>query len=163
MNIKKVLLSTFIVILAISVIAASVLPATVGRIKKGEKAEFYNGRYGVAFTKSQYSGYVRLDRMSDSRIQSTNHPKFHGDLVKVSLTKIGGGQVRSILGAVYVFVVVKQSDVRAWERGELGLYVFDTWHNEWVECGSFLVKNGGGRPRVACRMNAFGIFGLAEQ
>jgi hypothetical protein len=163
MNIKKVILSAFIIFLAFSVIAASVLPATVNRIKKGDKAEFYNGRYGVAFTKSQYSGYVRLDRMSDSRIQATNHPKFTRDLVSVSLTKIGGAKVRSILGAVYVFVIVKQSDVRAWERGELGLYVFDTWHNEWTECGSFLVKNGDGRPRIACRMNAFGIFGLAEQ
>jgi len=163
MNIKKLVLSAFVIFLAFSVIAASVLPATVNRIKKGEKAEFYNGRYGVSFTKSQYSGYVHLNRMSDSRIQATNHPNFTRDLISVQLTKIGGEKVRGILGAVYVSVVVKQSDVRAWERGELGLYYLDPWHNEWTECGSFLVKNGDGRPRIACRMRAFGIFGLAEK
>ena len=163
MNIKKSVFTLIVLILALAIMGATVLPATRFRINKGDKAEFYNGRYGVAFTESQYTGTVQISRMSDSKIQATNHPKFTRDLVSIQMIKIGGVKVRSILGAVYVFLVVKQSDVRAWERGELELYYFDSWHNEWAECGSFIVKDGDGRSRIACRMRAFGIFGLAEK
>jgi hypothetical protein len=161
MRTKKLVFTVLAMLVAFSLIAASVMPARF-IIKKDEKVEFYQGRTGVSFTESQFSGVVRLTRPDDSSVGATNHPKFTHSLLDVRLTKTNGEKVTFVLGAVYVFFVVKPSEVRAWERGELGLYRFDSWDKTWKECGSFLVKNGNGRPRIACRMRVFGVYGLAE-
>lgn len=161
MQTKKLVYTVFAILVAFSLIAASVMPAGY-IVKKGKKAEFYAGRAGVTFTESQFSGVVRLKRPDDSSVGAINHPKFTKSLLDVRLTKTNGEKVTFVLGAVYVFFVVKASEVRAWERGELGLYRFDSWDKKWKECGSFLVKDGNGKPRIACRMRVFGVYGLAE-
>jgi hypothetical protein len=132
-------------------------------LKKGEDAEFYSGRAGVSFTDSRLSGVVRLSRPDDSSVGAENHPKFLYSLLNVSLTKSNGEKVKFVIGPVYVFFIVRASDVRAWESGEVDLYYFDSWHKKWTPCGAFLVKNGGERPRIACRIRVFGLYGLAER
>jgi hypothetical protein len=163
MNIKKLALTGFALILALSIIAASVFPVTISRIKKGQYEEVSSGRAGVVFTKSQFTGDVRVARTGDSRIFAINHPKFIHEVVSIRLTKIGGENVRFVLGPVYVFFVVDQREFRSWERGELDLLYFDPWHSEWVPCGAFPVEHTNSKPRIACRMYAFGTFGLAEK
>ena len=163
MYLKKIGLSVLVLVLAFSMIAASVMPAAVTTIKRGENAEFWSGRAGVVFTKSQFTGTVRVSRMSDSRINANNHVNFTHDLVNIQMIKIGGEKARLVVGAVYVYFVVNGGDVRAYEEGELELYTFDSWHNEWVPCGSFVVRDENGRPRIACRMVTFGTFGLGEK
>jgi len=161
MQTKKLVFTVFAIILAFSLIAASVMPAS-NIIKRGKKVEFYQGRSGVSFTESEFSGVVRLARPDDSSVGAVNHPKFTHSLLDIRLTKTNGGKVTYVIGAVYVFFIVKPSEVRAWERGELGLYRFDSWDSKWKECGSYLVKNGNGKARIACRMSVFGLYGLAE-
>ena len=163
MNIKKIGLSILILILSFSMVAASVLPIKSGTIKRGENAEFWSGRAGVVFTKSQFSGTVRVNRLSDSRIHATNNIAFTHDLVNIQMIKTGGDKASLVIGAVYVYFVVTNRDVRAYEEGELELYRYDSWHNEWAECGSFIVRDDSGKPRIACRMVTFGTFGLGEK
>jgi hypothetical protein len=163
MNIRKVALTAFILVLALSLIATSVLPATGFRIKKGQTTQFNLGRAGVSFTESQFTGVVRLARPDDSKIGAVNHPDFRFSLLDVRLNKSDGEKVTFVLGAVYVYFLLRQSDVRDWEHGELGLYVYDSWGNQWKECPSFLVTNHGSRPRLACRMRTFSVYGVAEK
>jgi len=163
MQTKKIALTILAIILALSVVAASVLPATVETIKKGQTVEIYNGRTGVHFTKSQFTGTVRLARIDDSKIKATNNPEFKRDLLSVRLTKSNGEKVTHVLGAVYVFFIVKRSEVGAWERGELAVYVYDSWKNEWQECSSFLVKASDGRSSLACRMRIFSTYGVGKK
>jgi hypothetical protein len=163
MKTKKLAFTIIALILALSIIAASNMAAIAHEIEKGDTVAFYSGRAGVSFTESQYTGVVRLTRPDDSSFGATNHPKFTKSLVTVRLTKANGEQVKFILGSVYVFYIVKASEVRAWKEGELGLYYLDGWKNEWKECGSFLVNGNEGKPRIACRMRLFGTYGLAEK
>jgi len=163
MNTKKIGLSILILILSFSMVAASVLPVKGGTLKRGENAEFWSGKAGVVFTKSQFNGTVYVSRMSDSRIRATNNIAFTQDLVNIRLTKIGGDKVSLVVGAVYVYFVVSNRDIRAYEEGELELYRYDSWHNKWAECGSFVVRDDNGKPRIACRMVSFGTFGLGEK
>ncbi len=163
MQTKKIVLTTIAILLALSVIAASVLPATTSTIKKGETVEFYSGRAGVSFTDSQFTGAVRLARIDDSKIKATNHPKFKHDLLSVRFTKSNGEKVTHVLGAVYVFFIVNRSEVSAWEKGELAVYVYDSWKNEWQECYSFLVNDSDGKSSLACRMRIFSTYGVAKK
>jgi len=162
MNIRKIALTVFSIAMALSLIAASVLPATGFRIKKGETASFNQGRAGVSFTNSQFTGIVRLSRPDDSRIKAVNHPDFRGSLLEVRFNKSGGEKVRYVVGAVYVYFLLRQADLRDWEHGELALYRYDSWGNQWKECPAFLVTNHGSRPRLACRIHTFSVYGLAE-
>lgn len=163
MQTKKIALTVFAIILALSVIAASVLPTTTSIIKKGQTVEFYNGRAGVSFNKSQFTGTVRLARIDDSKIKATNHPDFKHNLLSVRLTKSNGEKVTHVLGAVYVFFLVRQAEVSAWEKGELAVYVYDSWKNEWQECTSFLVNDSNGKPSLACRMRIFSTYGVGKK
>lgn len=163
MNMKKIALSVFILILALSVIAASVFPATASRIKKGQTVQFSVGRAGVSFTKSQFTGTVRLARTDPSGFGAVNHPKFKYPLLDVRMNKSNGEKVTFVLGAVYVYFLLRPSEVRDWEQGKLALFVYDSWGNQWKECFSFLVTNGDFRPRLVCRMRTFTVFGLAEK
>jgi hypothetical protein len=162
MNIKKIALTVFPTVIALSLIAASVLPATGFRIKEGETASFNQGRAGVTFTDSRFSGIVRLARPDDSRIKAVNHPDFKYSLLEVRFNTSDGAKVRYVVGAVYVYFLLKQSDLRDWEHGELALYMYDSWGNQWKECPAFLVTNHGSRPRLACRIRTFSVYGLAE-
>ena len=163
MNIRKVGLTAFILVLALSLIAASVLPATGFRIKKGQTTQFNIGRAGVSFTESKLAGVVRLARPDDSKIGAVNHPDFRYSLLDVRFNKSTGEKLTFVVGAVYVYFLLRPSDVNDWEHGELGLYVYDSWGNQWKECGSFLVTNHGSRPRLACRMRTFSVYGVAEK
>lgn len=162
MNNRKIALTVFSIVMALSLIAASVLPATGFRIKKGESVSFNQGRAGVSFTNSQFTGVVRLARPDDSRIRAVNHPDFRYSLLDVRLNKSGGEKVRYVLGAVYVYFLLKPADLRDWEHGELALYAYDSWGNQWKECPAFLVTNHGSRPRLACRIRTFSVYGLVE-
>lgn len=163
MNMRKIAISAIVLVLAMSLIASSVLPATGFRIKKGQTTQFNLGRAGVSFTKSQFTGVLRLARPDDSKIKAVNHPDFRYDLLDVRFNKSTGEKVKFVLGAVYVYFLLRPSDVRDWEHGELGLYVYDSWGNQWKECSSFLVTNHGSTPRLACRMRIFSVFGVAEK
>src|SRR5512144_2362318 len=127
MNIRKMTLTAFVIAIALSLIAASVLPATGFRIKAGETASFNLGRAGVSFTNSFYTGIVRLSRPDDSRIKAVNHPDFRGSLLEVRFNKSGGEKVRYVTGAVYVYFLLKPADLRDWEHGELALFAYDSW------------------------------------
>ena len=163
MQTRKLAITIVAIILALSIIAASALPAIVDTVKKGKDAVFYSGRAGLSFTESRYNGVVKLGRPDDSGVGATNHPKFIYSLLSASLTLQNGDRVKFPIGPVYVFFIVRPSEIRAWERGEVELYYFDSWHKEWTPCGSFLVKNGGEKPRIACRVRVFGLYGLAEK
>lgn len=163
MNIKKLALTAFALVLALSLIAASVFPATGFRLKKGQTISFNQGRAGVSFTKSQFSGVVRLARPDDSGIKAVNHPDFKYSLLDVRLNKSNGEKVTFVLGAVYVYFLLRPAEVRDWEQGKLALFAYDSWGNKWKECDSFLVTNHGLRPRLACRIHTFSVYGLAEK
>jgi hypothetical protein len=163
MNIKKIALTAFAIVLALSLVAASVLPATGFRIRKGQTVQFNIGRAGVSFVKSQFTGVVRLARPDDSNIGAVNHPDFRYSLLDVRLNKSNGEKVTFVLGAAYVYFLLRPADVRDWEQGQLALYVYDSWGNQWKECPSFLVTNHNLRPRLACRMRTFSVYGVAEK
>lgn len=163
MQTKKIALTAFAVILALSVIATSFLPATTSVIKEGQTVEFYIGRAGVSFTDSQFTGTVRLARIDDSKIKATNHPDFKHDLLSVRLTKSNGEKVTHVLGAVYVYFIANRAEISAWETGELAVYVYDSWKNEWQECYSFLVNDSNGKSSLACRMRIFSTYGVGKK
>ncbi len=163
MQTRKFVVTITVIILAFSIIAASALPAVVNTVKKGEDAVFFSGRAGLSFTESRYNGVVRLGRPDDTGVGATNRKKFLHSLLSTSLTLTNDERVKFVIGPVYVFFIVRPSEMRAWERGEIDMYYFDSWHKEWKPCGSFLVKNGGEKPRIACRVRVFGLYGLAEK
>ena len=64
-----------------------------------------------------------------------------------------------VKGAVYVHFKIRQKEFRLWDAGLLTIWYFDPWFNEWKECPTFEVIDGGAKA-VACRIDNFGRYGL---
>ena len=161
MTLKKSVLTIVVLVLAFTLIAAS-LQATYP-LKRGENVSFAAGRAGVTFIKSQFSGTVTVTRKDSSKKIAEEQPEFTLRHLDVRLKDSKGNRIKHVLGAVYVYFVARDKDVRAWEAGELAIFFYDTWTGEWTECDTFLVSRGTDGQSLACRIRVFGLFGLGKK
>lgn len=159
---NKILFTILSVILALSIMAASTGATKVYRVKAGETVSFSNGRTGVSYTKSYYTGNVSLNRINEERKLPDNHPGFVTKPLDVRFTDGKGNRVTHILGAVYIYFKVRRADIRAWENGQLAIYFYDTWTKEWVDCGTFEVRDGS-TTALGCRMRVYGLYGVGTK
>ncbi len=149
-----------IVILSMTLSVIPVAGASSNRIKFGETVDFSQGRAGVSFTNSQYAGTVKLAKGNQNNAPGENRPQFVQRLININLYKPDGERVKWIVGPVYVFFKVRQAEARAYERGDLTIYFYDTWTGEWTPCYTTPVYKGGKIDRLSCRMRVFGLYGL---
>jgi len=163
MRIKKVVFTLLIIILAFSVMAPKVNAPGLFTVKRGQTVEFTRGRAGISFSMSNYNGTVKVTRKSTSKVPGDVEPKFTQNLLDVRLTDSSGKTVTHVLGSVYVFFRVRQKDLRLWEQGQLSIYYFDTWTQEWRTCYTYAVRNGKNITNLACRARVFGLYGLARK
>lgn len=161
MTLKKSILTAVVLVLAFTLIAAS-LQATYP-IKKGETVSFASGRAGVTYVKSQYSGTVTLTRKDSSKKIAEEQPEFTQMHLDVRFKDSKGNRIKHVLGAVYVYFLIRDKDLRAFEAGELAIYFYDTWTGEWTECNTFLVSRGSKGQSLACRIRVYGLYGLGKK
>ena len=161
MTLKKSILTAVVIVLAFTLIAAS-LQATYP-IKKGETVSLASGRAGVTFIKSQYSGTVTLTRKDSSKKIAEEQPEFTQNYLDVRFKDSKGNRIKHVLGAVYVYFLIRDKDLRAFEAGELAIYFYDTWTGEWTECNTFLVSRGSKGQSLACRIRVYGLYGLGKK
>jgi len=161
MTLKKSVLTAVVIVLAFTLIAAS-LQATYP-IKKGETVSLASGRAGVTYVKSQYSGTVTLTRKDSSKKIAEEQPEFTQMHLDVRFKDSKGNRIKHVLGAVYVYFMARDKDVRAFEAGELAIYFYDTWTGEWTECNTFLVSAGTKGQSLACRIRVYGLYGLGKK
>lgn len=163
MSIKKAVFTLLIIMLALSVMAPKLNAPGAFTVKRGQTVEFVRGRAGVSFSTSNYDGTVKLTRKSTSKVPGEEEPKFTQNLLDVRLTDSSGKTVTHVLGSVYVYFKVRQKDLRLWEQGQLSIYYFDTWKQEWRPCYTYAIRNGSNINNLACRMRVFGLYGLARK
>lgn len=156
---KKPVVTTVILILALSLIAASLNKSKYVFVKAGENATVSNGRAGISFTNSYYSGTVKVARMESSNPPGETPVHFTESFLDVRFANLDGERITHVLGPVYVYFQARRSQVRQFNEGGLSIYYFDTWKSEWKECYTYLVDSN----RLACRIRIFGLYGLAEK
>ena len=164
MNIKRnqLILTALVVVLALSMLAAGG-STKVETIEFGETTDVSLGRSGLVFTGSQYDGTVKLTRVNqNNKLPGTNVPDFTQKLMKASLYNADNQKVTHVVGSVYVYFKIRGPEQRMWNRGELTIYYYDSWKNEWTECPtSFIYKTG--ESRVSCRIRTMGLYGVGEK
>jgi len=159
MKLKKIAYTIIVLMLALSVIAAS----NVMEIKKGQTVDFYKGRAGVSFTNSQFNGTVKLSRQSSGNAPGEERPKFTQRLFDVRLTDSQGIRITHVVGPVYVYFKIRNKELKMWQNGELSIYYFDTWKQSWQECSYVFLVNQGKSQRLACRIRIFGLYGIGKK
>lgn len=162
MKLKKLLITMFVLVLALSLVAASSFATKIYSVKSGETVEFTNGRAGVTFIKSQYSGTVKIARPTSLRNLGEDHPDFTKPMLDVRLTNNKNERVTHPMGAVYIYFKVRRAEVRAWDEGKLAVYFYDTWTKEWKDCGTFEVRDGA-TSALGCRVRVFGLYGIGSK
>ncbi|MCI0519428.1 MAG: hypothetical protein L0Z70_04135 [Chloroflexi bacterium] len=163
MVLKKLALTVLVLALAFSTLAIGYYGTKSTSIKFGETKEIMQGRAGVTFTKSQFTGTVKLTRISGGNAPGEGGPKFAQKLINVRLTDRDGNNVSIIKGAVYVFFMVRQRELRLYDRGELAIYRWDGSGQRWIECDTLEVGSRNGTTALSCRMSQFGLYGLGSK
>jgi len=163
MRIKKVAFTLLILILALSVMAPGLNVPGYNSLRSGQTVEFTAGRAGVSFVLSSFDGTVKITRRSTNKAPGEEKPRFTQNLLDVRLTDKDGKTVTHVLGSVYIYFKVRQKDIRMWEQGELSIYLFDTWKQEWVPCRTYAVRDGSSISNLACRIRVFGLYGVAAK
>jgi len=161
MNTKKVISSVVLIIIALTVLAATG-STRVGTISFGETTDVSLGRAGVIFTGSQYDGTVKLTRVNRGNLPGTNTPKFTQHLISTRLTDSDGAKVTNLIGPVYVYFKVRGAETKLWNNGELTIYSYNGASNKWVACPTTYVFKAG-ESRVSCRISSMGLFGVGEK
>lgn len=156
---KKLVFSAFVIVIALSIVAASGRGPLYFEIEAGETAEFYVGRAGVSFTNSHYPGTVKLKRTTAGYPPGEKSMYFTQRMLDARFSDTNGDRITHVLGPVYVFFKTKKFEMKRWNSGELSIYYFDTWKQEWKVCPTFSV-NGN---RLACRIRIFGLYGLGME
>lgn len=156
---KKLVLAAFVIVIALSIIAASGTGPKYFKIKAGETTEFTVGRAGISFTNSYYSGTVKLKRTTGGYPPGDKTMYFTQRMFDARFYDTNGDRITHVLGSVYIFFKVKRSEMKRWSSGELSIYYFDTWKQEWKECYTFSVDGN----RLACRIRIFGLYGLGTE
>ena len=156
---RHILFTVIIVILAMSIIAAS-SGVKLRRVKFGQDADIAMGKAGIRFGGSQYTGTVQLKRVNVTNSLAKDTPSFLAKWIDLRLTKDNDERVNQIVGAVYVYFKVRRAEARQFENGELTIYFFDTWTSTWEKCSTFAVRDKNQVTRLGCRMRVFGLYGL---
>lgn len=153
---KRLILTVIVVLLALSVLAAS---SSVQAISFGENTDVSLGRAGLVFTYSQYDGLVKLTRVGKNNLPGEYVPKFTQNLLNARLYDQDNAKVSHVIGPVYVYFKIRGPEQRLWNKGELTIYYYDSWKNKWTECPTtFIFKPG--TSRVSCRVRSMGLFGV---
>ena len=161
-NRNQLILTVLVIILAFSMLAAG--GATkVQTIEFGETTDVSLGRSGLVFTGSQYDGTVKLTRVNqNNKLPGVSVPEFTQKLVKTNLYNADNQKVTHVIGPVYVYFKIRGPEQQMWNRGELTIYYYDSWKNEWTECPTTFVYKTG-ESRVSCRISTMGLYGVGEK
>jgi hypothetical protein len=164
MLLKKIVLTIVILAMAFATLAVGLYGATkTDTIKFGENKEITLGRAGVTFSRSQFTGKVTLTRISGGNAPGEGGPKFNQKLINVRLTDKDGNSIKIIKGAVYVYFMVRQRELKQFDRGDLAIYRWDGSGQRWIECDTLEVGSRNGTTALSCRMSQFGLYGLGTK
>ncbi|HEX7974295.1 MAG TPA: hypothetical protein VF498_07795 [Anaerolineales bacterium] len=159
--IKKLSLTAFILLLALSQISASTLSTRKVKIAGGANYDANLGRSGVALIGSYYSGELILAR-KDGVSAKTPKMNFVAALLDARFTAPDGSRITRVHSPVYVYFKVAKTEIGSWKKGLLSIYYFEPWTNSWKVCPTTLVEADGDR-RLVCRIGFFGLYGLAKK
>lgn len=134
-----------------------------------EPADIWQGRAGVYFPASAYSGDVTIARQwNDSQGKmdqqlDKQHLKLRDRYLNFQLETSSGTKVNKLFGLVYVYFNLYTPYYKMWENGELAIYTYDSSSQEWVECiANHLVNKGPSSNRLACIATRTGVYALVQ-
>lgn len=163
MKVKKLFLMVLVVLVAMSLIAASYPAAKSYKVVAGKSPTIALGKQGVAYTKSQLSGTLTLKLKDKDPLGGTGDGlKTSHKLLDARFVDSNGQKVTKVIGPVYVYFDIDKTEAKALKSGKLAVFYFDPWFGDWRECTTYQVTGPNG-VRAACRMRNYGLFGLGSK
>jgi hypothetical protein len=157
----RIILTGLVLLLAVSLIASTVYVTRFAAVQAGKDYTFYLGRAGVTFSKSQFSGILKMERQNTSIIPGpTGAPKFNGNLLNLRFVDNKGSVVTAIKGPVSVSFILSGPQRNLWTTGLLSIYYYQPWHNTWIKCPTFLAGSTATTITLGCNILNFGLYGV---
>jgi hypothetical protein len=134
------------------------------KVKLGASADVYKGNAGFYMPSSNYTGWVEITR-SESGAGLIQGLRFRQHLAEVSLFDSDGDPIHQVVGVNYMYFNLNGQDLRDYQDGVLGIYHYDTTDNAWEACQyqSLIQSENAPYGRLACVVQDFGLYGLAEK
>ena len=138
-------------------------------ISFNKPADIWQGRTGVYFSSSAYSGQVTLTRQGTAKYSKMERQLAIQDLALMDryldfqLETSSGSKIDRLVGLVYVYFNLYPEERRLWQKGELVIYTYDPDSQEWVEClANHIVRKGPYSYRLACVATHTGVYAMVR-
>jgi len=143
--------------------------SNVTAVSFNKPADIWQGRTGVYFPSSAYTGDVTLTRQWTSNLTKGDlrlerqHLALVDRYLDFKLETSTGLKVDRLVGLVYVYFNLYPEERRLWQKGELAIYTYDSNNQEWVEClANHLVPKGPYSYRLACLATKTGVYAMVR-
>jgi hypothetical protein len=138
-------------------------------ISFNKPADIWQGRTGVYFSNSAYSGEVTLTRQWTARYFKMERQLVKQDLALMDryldfqLKTSSGRKIDRLVGLVYVYFNLYPEERKLWQKGDLAIYTYDPDNQEWGEClANHIVRKGLYSYRLACIATHTGVYAIVE-
>jgi hypothetical protein len=158
MNAKRWFWNVLVILVALALIAAVPAAKKVIRIDVGQSRDVQIGIMGTHVANSNYTGYVSVSHRKTPPVTGEARLKTLERMISVTFKDLNGTTITNIRGTWYVYYNLTEKELKLFKDGQISLHYFDSNRKIWKPCYTFRVS--GTTNRVACRMLAFGLYGL---
>ena len=159
-NSKKLVLLALVLILLASTLVAGAYTMKYARVYQDQSRTVGLGNAGITYASAYKDGTVQVLRRDDSGYHAPYNHVHVEKLLEVRFYDLNWTRDRYASGAVWVWYDLTGKEMKLWDAGLLSIKYFDTWKNQWKACPTFELKGGS---RVACRVYAYGVYGLVAR
>lgn len=134
------------------------------RVRAGDAADLGVGSAGLYLPSSQYNAWAWLARYDPGAVIGIEDIRFTQKLIQVQLLDDRETPINRVAGVNYVYFTLSRDELRAYSDGNLGVLYYNPSQGIWQSCRiqALLGGAGGTAERLACEMDAFGLYGLAR-
>jgi LysM repeat protein len=129
-----------------------------------ETLDIYQGNGGFFMPRSNYTGWVQLDRYRPNESVAQQGLNFVADLLEVHVLDLDQKSIEQVYGINYVYFNLNRWTRRAYDSGDLKIYFHDPNVKAWEPCEIQLLVKTKNQPhgRLTCVIEDFGLHALAE-
>lgn len=127
----------------------------------GQTVDFANGREGIYMPKADTSGELMVTKLAANQVSHEKGLRFEQPLVQFTLDNANGVQDTFLPGRTYVYFDLTNSQLKAWQNGDLSIYNYNSNTKTWSPLSTFEINRGNtSGERIAASATQYGIYGL---
>lgn len=130
-------------------------------ITAGQTVDFANGREGIYIPKADFNGELEVTKMAASQVSHEKGLRIEQPLIQYQVNNANNVQDTYLPGRTYIYFDLTNSQLKAWQNGDLSIYSYNSSAKTWTPLSTFEINRGNtSGERIAAVATQYGIYGL---